>query len=61
MIPAMNWAGRDALLEGFLAHAAADPDLWDLHVRRPCERALDLLLPDLRQDGRWEELFRVGP
>jgi len=56
-----QWAGRDALLEAFLSHAATDPALWDLHVRHPAERALGHLLPALRRDGRWEDLFRVRP
>jgi hypothetical protein len=50
-------AGQDALLDRFLAYPS---EAWEAWVRRPCERALGELLPALRRNGSWEELFRVA-
>jgi len=54
-------SGPGAPLETFLSYASADPRLWDSWVRRPCLQALDLRLPELERNGRWEDLFRVAP
>lgn len=54
------WAhanGRDSVLEAFLRHPAGS-GLWDRQVRQPCLEGLERLLPALRREGRFGELFR---
>jgi hypothetical protein len=61
MIMRYDTSPEDAFITRFINHTPSDPALarlWQRDIKEPCEQAVKVLHPKLREKGRLEEVFR---